>query len=79
MDLVCGTFKPDWAISLSKDSLLVKFPNQGVLDLISKNVDTNKLPATVTLLTQWNMKNGGSQFEASDTVRVINSLWWQRK
>jgi len=77
-DLACGNFKPQWAISISKDSLLVKFPNQGVLDLISKNVDMNSLPATVTFLVQWNLKNGGFQFEATDTVRVINSWWWQR-
>jgi hypothetical protein len=78
MDLVCGTFKPQWAISISKDSLLVKFPTQGVLDLISKNVDMNKLPATVTFFVKWNLKNGGLQFEATDTVQVINRRWWQR-
>jgi hypothetical protein len=29
-------------------------------------------------LVQWNLKNGGHQFEATDTDRVINSRWWQR-
>ena len=77
-DLACGNFKPQWAISISKDSILVKFPNQGVIDLISENVDLNILPATVTLLVQWNLKNGGPQFGGTDTVQVINSSWWQR-
>ena len=78
MDLACGDFKPQWAISFSKDSLLVKFPNQAVLDLITNNVDMDSLPAMVTFLVQWNLKNGGPQFEATDTGRVINSRWWQR-
>jgi len=71
MDLACGDFKPQWAISFSKDSLLVKFPNQRVLDLIANNVDMNSLPAMVSFLVQWNLKNGGHQFEATDTDRVI--------
>ena len=78
MELACGDFKPQWAIRISKDSLLVKFPNQGVLDLISNNVDINNLPAMVTFWVQWNLKNGGPQFQATDTVRVINSFWWQK-
>jgi len=78
MELACGDFKPRWAISISKDSLLVKFPNQGVLDLISNNVDIKNLPAMVTFWAQWNLKNGGPQFQATDTVRFINSFWWQR-
>jgi hypothetical protein len=73
--MVCGEFAPrKVSVREFQNSVIVVFSSQGVVDHIKNNIDTTKLPATVTAGVQWKLTTDSTTtYEAADEIKVVTN------
>ena len=73
--MVCGEFAPQKvSVQESRNSVIVVFSSQDVIDLINNNIDITKLPVTFTFGVQWKLTTDSTTiYEATDEVKLVNN------